>query len=110
MKWDKEKKKLEMVCPRGGRESTGVADAGGRKGGMTGYSVSEVAHGEQVNIRDRPEKVIVKRVGKYSIWDGTYDAGRKAKRVRFEDIVVLLLPDGAYGGNGTRARAVKDER
>jgi len=52
---------------------------------MTGYSVSGVAHGEQVNIRDGKSRV--KRVGKYSIWDGTYDAGRRGKRVRFEDIV-----------------------
>jgi len=68
---------------------------------MTGYSVSGVAHGEQVSIRDRKSRV--KRVGKYSIWDGTDDAGRRGKRARFEDIV-LLLPDGAYGSaeNGTR--------
>ena len=31
---------------------------------MTGYSVSGVAHGEQVNIRDGKSRV--KRVGKYS--------------------------------------------
>jgi hypothetical protein len=86
------------VSTRGGKESRGVAGAGGRK---TGYSVSGVAHGDQVSIRDRKSRV--KRVGNYSIWDGTDDAGRRGKRARFEDIV-LLLPDGACGSteNGTR--------
>ena len=77
MKWDKEEEKLEMVCPRGG-ESVEEWSCRCRRaqGGMTGYSVSEVAHGEQVNIRDGEESR-VKRVGKYSIWDGAYDARRK---------------------------------
>jgi hypothetical protein len=55
---------------------------------MTGYSVSGVAHGEQVSIRDRKRRV--KRVGKYSIWDGTYDAGRRGKRGRFERYCVAI--------------------
>jgi hypothetical protein len=44
----------------------------------------------------------VKRVGKVQHMVRTDDAGRKGKRERFEDIV-LLLPDGVFGsgGNGT---------
>jgi hypothetical protein len=69
---------------------------------MTGYSVSEVAHGELVNIRDRPELV---ELGAWKVmhmgW--TDDTGRKGEQRRFEDIV-LLLPDGVYGSgeNGIR--------
>ncbi len=47
----------------------------------------------------------VKRVGKVQHMGWTDDAGRKGKRGRFEDIV-LLLPDGVYGSgeNGTGER------
>jgi hypothetical protein len=49
--WEQRGKKVEMVCPQGGGEERSYR-CRRAQGTMTGYSVSEVAHGDQVSIRD----------------------------------------------------------
>lgn len=57
-------KEVEVVCPREGEEGGEEFPVQRAQGTMTGYSVSEVAHGELVNIRDRPELVELGAWGK----------------------------------------------
>ena len=94
-----------MVCPpTGGREGRGVARAQGARDrdrlfGKWSGAWGTGGHPRQAMIGR------VKRVGKVQHMGWTDDAGRKGKRGRFEDIV-LLLPDGVYGSgeNGTGER------
>jgi len=51
VEWGKEEKRWKW-CAQGEGEGRDEIPVQRAQGTMTGYSVSEVAHGEQVNIRD----------------------------------------------------------